>query len=197
MKPFVAVLVSLACSGLAMAQTSSAPVMTTPDPKAPATKPLPRLELGGNKTTTTKAAKPALPPAAGAKASAAATKAPAAKDPANKAAKKDEPPAKIEGMEIARGAKGFLGLQVVEGNFKLSFYDAKKKAVAPDVIRAVLRWSPKYQKAPEIFVLGPGDGKSLTVAKTVRPPYNFKLFVSMFVEGTEDPVESFVVDFAQ
>ena len=135
--------------------------------------------------------------APGTKAPAAtSTKAPA-KGVADKAAKAEEAPAKIEGMEIVRGAKGFLGLQVTGGNFKLSFYDAKKKPVAPDVVRATLRWNPKYQPGPEFYVLGPGDGKSLTVAKTVRPPYQFKLFISMFKDGVEEPTESFVVDFTQ
>src|SRR5258708_4495493 len=63
--------------------------------------------------------------------------------------KKDEAPmAKIEGMEIARGT-GFMGLQLVNGTFRLSFYDAKKKAVAPDVTRANLHWKVHYQSLPE------------------------------------------------
>lgn len=121
----------------------------------------------------------------------------AAKGAADKAGKKEEPPAKIEGMEIARGAKGFLGLQVASGTFKLSFYDEKKKPAKPDVVRATLRWNPSYRPNPEFFVLESGDGKTLSSPKTVRPPYNFKLFMSLFVEGKEDPVESFVVDFRQ
>ena len=79
----------------------------------------------------------------------------------------------------------------------MSFYDAKKKAMAPDLIRATLRWTPNYKPGVEFYVLGPGDGKSLTAAKTVRPPYTFKLFISLFAEGTDDPVESYVVDFSQ
>ena len=175
-----------------MGQASAAPAAVTPEAKAPATSSLPRLILGGNKTTAGAKATPA----ASAKASATTAQAPAAKT-ADKSAKKDELPPKIEGMEIVRGAKGFLGLQVVDGNFKLSFYDAKRKAMAPDIGRAVLRWTPSYKKGAEVYVLGPGEGKFLTVARTVRPPYNFKLFVSLFVDGVEDPVESFVVDFAQ
>lgn len=196
MKPFAVLLASIVVPWGGFAQT--APVTETPPPP-----PKPRLVLGsGNSTSTSKSA-----PATGAKATGtapkstttagSAEKAPDPKAAAAKGAKKDEPPPKIEGMEIARGAKGFLGLQVVDGSFKLSFYDAKKKPLAPDVSRAVLRWTPTYQKAPEIFILGPGDGKALTVAKTVRPPYNFKLFMSLFVEGVDDPTESFVVDFRQ
>ena len=116
-----------------------------------------------------------------------------------KAKKKEEPPARIAGMEIARGAKGFLGLELVEGTFKLSFYDAKKKPMAPDVARAALRWDVKYKVGQERSVLNPsGDGKSLSSPKTVRPPYAFKLFITLLkeaVEGEDAAGESFTVDF--
>lgn len=173
-------------TGTATANKTAAPA-TTPGAKAgPAAKTAPT-----GKTTT----------AAGTKAAGTSTAAKAAATTkgatAKGAAKKDEPPPKIEGMEIARSAGGFLGLQVVGGNFKLAFYDKDKKPVAPNVGRAVLRWTPNYKPGNEVYVLGAGDGKSLTAEKTVRPPYSFKLFMSLFVEGKEDPVESYVVDFRQ
>src|SRR3954466_1035902 len=104
-----------------------------------------------------------------------AAKTPAAKSGAEKSGKKEEPPAKIEGMEIARSeGGGFMGLQIVDTNFRLAFYDAKKKPVAADVTRAVLRWNPNYQKSEERVVLErSGDGKYLTSPRTIRPPHNF------------------------
>ncbi len=123
------------------------------------------------------------------------TKAPAAKD-----AKKVEPPAKIEGVTIPRG-KNFLGIQIVEGNFKLSFYDEKKKPMIADVASAVLRWDAKSKSGKERVVLSPSaDRKSLTSPKTIRPPYTFKLFITLLKEPAEneDPVgENFVIDFQQ
>lgn len=118
-------------------------------------------------------------------------------------AKKNEEPAKIEGMEIARGGKGFLGLQVMNGNFKLSFYDAERKPIAPDVTRAVLRWDPKYKVGKERAILTPGGGaNALVSAKDIRPPYHFKLFITLLKDaagdGTEEPAgETLVVDFRQ
>lgn len=125
--------------------------------------------------------------------------APAGKDAAGKAgAKKDEPPPKIEGMEIARGARGFLGLQIAEGRFKLSFYDAKKKPVAPDVAQAALRWEPKGTIGTERTLLtAAGDGKSLTSAKVIRPPYMFRLFISLLKDDAATEGENLVVDFRQ
>jgi len=128
--------------------------------------------------------------------------APAKKAPAeDKSAKKEEPPPKIEGFEISRGEAGYMGLEVVDGNFKLSFYDAKKKPVKTDMVRAALRWNPKYQKNDERVILErSGDGKSLTSPRAIRPPHAFKLYITLFKEpapGAEpEAAENYVVDFA-
>jgi len=136
---------------------------------------------------------------AGSATKAATPAAGAAKAPAKKA----EAVPKIEGMEIARGAKGFLGLQLVGGTFKLSFYDMKKKPVAPDVARAMLRWDPKGKVGQERLVLN-RDGMALSSPRPVRPPYVFKLFITLIPEGaaTGDGAEAaapagetIVVDF--
>ncbi len=127
-----------------------------------------------------------------------AKNAPAAKAPAAKTVKKEEPPPKIEGITSPRG-KNFLGIQIVNGTFKRSFYDEKKKPMAADVSRAVLRWDPKYKVGKERLLLGVGeDGKSLSSPKNIRPPYNFKLYITLLkdVSEAEDPAgETFVIDF--
>jgi len=159
----------------------------------------------GNAASAAPAGKAAPAPAAG---NPTATKTGAA--PATKAAgatkaptKKAEVVPKIEGMEIARGAKGFLGLQLVGGTFKLSFYDMKKKPVAPDVARAMLRWDPKGKVGQERLVLN-RDGMALSSPRPVKPPYVFKLFITLIPEGaaTGDGAdaaaaagETIVVDF--
>lgn len=140
------------------------------------------------------------PPAA----PAAPTTKPADKDkstpkaPAKAAPKKEEPMGKIEGIEIKRGS-GYLGIALVAGSFKLSFYDAKKKPVDADVPRAALRWPVAYRELDERTVLNrSGDGKSLTSPKVVKPPHNFKLFITLLPgEGTpeESGSETYVVDF--
>jgi hypothetical protein len=114
------------------------------------------------------------------------------KDDAKK--KKADEMGKIEGIEIPRGG-GFLGIQLVNGTFKLSFYNAKKKPVAPDVDRANLRWTVKTESLPERVVLNP-DGNALTSPKIVKPPYTFNLSITL-VKGDGDAAttESFNVDF--
>jgi hypothetical protein len=116
---------------------------------------------------------------------------PAAADPKDEASV-----VHVKGIEIKRPNGNFLGLEIVGSNFVLSFYDAERKKIAPDVVRGTLRWPVKYQPASERTVLNPGsDGTSLTSLTPVRPPHQFKVFMSLFVEGSETAVESYVVDF--
>ncbi len=116
--------------------------------------------------------------------------------PAKPAPKKVEPIGHVDGLEIARPNGTFLGLQIVSSNFVLSFYDADRKKMAPDVVRATLRWPVKYQPGDERTVLNAGsDGTSLSSGKTVRPPHNFKVFIGLFVEGNDSPIESYSVDY--
>ncbi|MFI5355709.1 MAG: hypothetical protein ACHQ4G_00090 [Opitutales bacterium] len=105
----------------------------------------------------------------------------------------------IEGLTIARsGRPGFLGLQVVDGNFKLSFYDEKKKPVDADFTRALLRWPVRYQPADMRTLLNvAGDGKSLTSGTFVRPPYNFQLFITLLGKEDTDKTESYSISFQQ
>jgi hypothetical protein len=109
-----------------------------------------------------------------------------------------EPEPQIPGIIISRAKGGFLGILVENGNFKLSFYDAKKKPAQVDVARATARWPVKYRLGDERTVLNPnGDGTALTSGTFVRPPLVFKLYLSLFVEDRNDAVESYVIDFRQ
>ena len=117
----------------------------------------------------------------------------------DKAEKKEEP--KIKGMEVARANGGFLGVEIVNATFKVTFYDKDKKPTAPDAVRAALRWNPKYKSGDERYVLNPdADGLSLSSPKNVRPPYNFKLYITLFKDpaaGESAPGETYVIDFKQ
>jgi hypothetical protein len=113
---------------------------------------------------------------------------------------KVEEVAKVEGMEVARAGGGLLGVAMVGGTFKISFYDAKRKPAQADVSRALLRWDPKYKLGSERVVLTLGaDGKSLVSPKPIRPPYAFKLFITLLKDatGAEESAagEVLVIDF--
>lgn len=129
-------------------------------------------------------ATPAVKPASG--------KAKAAKPEA----KKEEELPKIPGVEIARANGTFLGLEVVGTNFKLTFYDKKKKAMAMDVTRATARWPNPRSPGDNRTVLN-GSGSVLVGARSVLPPYNFNVYLTLLQgEGdTAKAVESYVVSF--
>ena len=127
------------------------------------------------------------------KAAPAATAAPAKKEDGKK---KDDKMGKIEGMEIARGT-GFIGIQILNGVFKLTVYDAKKKPMASDFTKVALRWTPVGLKNPERALLTPSGGVGVFSSdKVVRPPHQFRLFVTLIKgEGDDAPVENLVVEF--
>ena len=107
-----------------------------------------------------------------------------------------EEEAKIEGLEIVRPGGGYLGLQVIRNNLVISFYDKDRKSISADVERATARWPVNYQPNDERTVLNRSpDGMTLTSAKVVRPPLRFRIYLSLFAAGNEQPVESHVVDY--
>lgn len=174
---------AFAVLGVTVALAQSKPVkVNLDDPAQSATQPAAKA-----------GSKPATPPPA----TKAAPGQPAPKaDAKKKDAKKTDEVGKIPGVEISRGT-GFLGIELVGGTFKLSFYDAQKNPVAPDATRANLRWSPKTQSLPERTVLNL-SGNALTSAKVVKPPYSFSLSITLIKgDGDDAPAENFTVDFHQ
>lgn len=118
--------------------------------------------------------------------------------PATKKAKEEEEEGKIEGMTLNRANGTFLGLTLAGGKYKLTFYDKKKKPVKVDVTRATARWPNMQGPGDNRTVLNPaGDGTYLMGTQFVRPPYTFKLFLTL-LQGEGDQaksVESYTVDF--
>jgi len=103
----------------------------------------------------------------------------------------------IAGIAIPRQNGGFLGLEIVGGNFKLSFYTAKKKPVPVDVTRATARWDNKQKLGSDFTVLNAAsDNMSLVGAKFVRPPYKFIVFLTLLNEAGEG-VESYPINMMQ
>ena len=103
---------------------------------------------------------------------------------------------KILGAVIARADGSFLGLQVVAGNFKLSFYDTKKKAIAPNVSQARATW-PNPRGQGELRTMLNLSENALVGAKPVLPPYTYNVRL-VLLQGTgeqQQVVESFVVPF--
>jgi hypothetical protein len=123
-----------------------------------------------------------------------ASKQPAKPDTAKPAAAAEEE-IKIPGTVLTRPGGGFLSLTLEGGNYRIAFYDAQKKPTSVDVARGSARWNSVNKTGDERAVLNPTeDGKALIGNRFVRPPYVFKLFLTLL--GPDDAVvESHVVDF--
>ena len=103
----------------------------------------------------------------------------------------------ITGMAIGRPGGGFLGLELVDGCFRLSFYNARRKPVAADAAYAILTWPVHYQPNEERDELtSAGDGTFLSSPKLVRPPHAFRIRMGLFSPAGGDPIESHIVDFS-
>ncbi len=112
------------------------------------------------------------------------------------AAKSGDEEGKIPGITLVRPSGTFLGLEIAGGNFKLSFYDDKKKPVSVDdaVARATARWDNKQKLGSDFTVMNKSDdGKALVGVKFVRPPYNFIVFLNL-LNAAGDVVESYPVN---
>lgn len=126
---------------------------------------------------------------------AAAVAKPAAAKPGSPLIVKEEEPI-IPGTSVKRENGTWIGLEVVGGNFKLSFYDKKKKAMVPDISRASARWPNPRAPGDNRTILNV-SGKALVGAKPVLPPYSWNVYLT-FLQGEGDEakaVESYVIPF--
>lgn len=150
------------------------------------------------KTVDPKAPSPATTPATTKPATVPAKTTPAKKDAKKPEPKKEEELPKIPGTVIARPNGTFLGLEVVDTKFKLTFYDKKHKPMPIDVTRANARWPNTRSGTPSDYrtVLN-GSGTALIGARPTLPPYNFTVYLSLLQgEGDEAKVvESYTVPF--
>lgn len=164
------------------------------DMKIPAVLLAVALVTGALQAQTPAAPKPADPKVPAAKPT--DPKAPGAK-PAT-GAKKEEPMGVIKGVEIKRANGNYLGLEVVDGRFRLTFYNAKKKPMGMDVTRANARWPNKRSGTPSEYrtVLN-GSGTTLVGSNPVLPPLNFTVRLVLIQGDGEEgkAVETYVVPF--
>ncbi len=111
--------------------------------------------------------------------------------------KKPAPEPIIPGVNIPRANGTYLSLEVVDGNFKLSFYDKKKKLMTPDVTRATARWPNLRSVAGDNRTVLNSSGNALVGQKTVVPPLNFIIHLTLLQgEGDEaKAVETYTVQF--
>jgi hypothetical protein len=119
----------------------------------------------------------------------------------------EEPMGKISGTPIQRAKGGWLGIEIKDQNFWMTFYNDKKKPVAADVSAAVLWWPVQYQPNNErVELTGSSNPTVLASAMVIKPPYSFKLHITLLTDAGAGPPpqpgatapapESYVIDFS-
>jgi hypothetical protein len=104
----------------------------------------------------------------------------------------------IAGTPIKRAQGGWLGVELKEGSFQLTFYNEKKNPIPADRTSAVFRWPVHYQPNDERTELLPTDNPAvLGSTYPVKPPYAFKLHITVLggSDNDKDSPESYVLDF--
>jgi hypothetical protein len=103
----------------------------------------------------------------------------------------------VAGFAIKRDDSGWLGLEIKDNLFRMTFYNAKKKHVPANRPSAVVWWSVHYQPNPERTELTPTDDPAILASGyLVKDPHVFKLHITLLKPGTTD-VETYVVDFSE
>jgi hypothetical protein len=108
----------------------------------------------------------------------------------------DEKEGTISGLPIQRPQGGWLGIEIKDNSFVLTFYNAKKKPTPADKTGAVLRWSVHYQPNDERTELTPtGDPAVFSSPYPVKPPHSFILHITLLSDSKD--LESYVVNFSE
>jgi hypothetical protein len=113
----------------------------------------------------------------------------------------------VSGTAIQRANGTWLGIEIKDQNFWMTFYNAKKKPTAADAAAAVLWWPVNYQPNPERTELTSSSNPAvLASAYVVKPPYTFLLHITLLTDtgaspppsnGEPPPVpESYVINFS-
>ena len=108
----------------------------------------------------------------------------------------DDKEGTITGTPIKRDKAGWLGIEIKDNTFVLTFYNDKKKKTAADKTSAVLRWPVHYQPNPERTELTPtSDPAVFSSPYPVKAPHSFNLHITLLSDNKDD-VESYVIDFS-
>jgi hypothetical protein len=108
----------------------------------------------------------------------------------------DDKEGTVAGLAIKRTAAGWLGVEIKDNCFQLTFYNDKKKPVPADRDSAVFWWPVHYQPNEERTELLPTDNPAVFSSQyPVKAPHTFKLHITLLIPGSSD-VETYVVDFS-
>lgn len=103
----------------------------------------------------------------------------------------------LKGILLERKAGGYLNVRIEEGKFEILFLDAEKKPVPGNLDRAILRYRPAMREEERVVLNRDREAMKLTSPRIVRPPYVYKIFLTLFEPGATEPTETYTADFSQ
>ena len=112
--------------------------------------------------------------------------------------KKDsEEEGKIAGTPIPRGQGGWLGIELKDDVWVLTFYNEKKKPTPADVSSAIFWWPVHYQPNNErTQLVSQGDPAVFSSPYTVKAPHSFILHIVLLKADQPDFTESYVINYS-
>jgi hypothetical protein len=111
---------------------------------------------------------------------------------------KDDEEGTIAGTPIKRSqGDGWLGLELNDSTFKVTFYNAKKKPIPADASSIAMRWTVHYQPNDERTLLVPsGDPAVMTSPYYVRAPHSFPLHIVLLFDGKPGASEGYDLTYS-
>lgn len=93
------------------------------------------------------------------------------------------------GVNKPRPGGGFINVEIIGTRLRVKFFDKLKKPVSPNVDRglAIFKYASRNPARAPLSV----DGAGMSTPAVLRPPHNFVLLLSFFVEGKSEAEETY------
>ena len=95
----------------------------------------------------------------------------------------------LEGVVVERPDGTFMTVTMDGTRALLSFFDAKKKPIAPVVERAFVKFRLSGRRPENRTLLPDAEGMSLTHGRPLRPPFVFRAFITLVHEDGDAEVD--------
>jgi hypothetical protein len=93
------------------------------------------------------------------------------------------------GVNLARAGGGWINVVVENSQLRVSFFDEEKQPAPLAFSRAAARIA--YTSRDDVRVVLNPEKLTLVSPRVVRPPHVFRVYLSLFADGTAEPTERY------
>ena len=93
------------------------------------------------------------------------------------------------GVNLARAGGGWINVVVENSQLRVSFFDEEKQPAPLAFSRAAARIA--YTSRDDVRVVLNPEELTLVSPRVVRPPHVFRVYLSLFADGTAEPTERY------